>query len=89
MIDVGDFSAASVVRTYGISGADRLQKIVVDGHYAILLDDSDGLYIVDVSDPLHPVLEQSISLPEVSSVSASNGVLVASDEQLGVLIYQR
>ena len=89
VIDVADFSAASVVRTYGISGADRLQKIVVDGHYAILLDDSDGLYIVNVSDPLHPVLEQSISLPEVSSVSASNGVLVASDEQLGVLIYQR
>lgn len=89
IINAANIDSPMVVSTYVIPGADRLQKIVVDGNFAVLLDDSDGLYIVDVTDPMKPELVQSISLPEPTCVSAYNGTMVASDEQLGVLIYQR
>ncbi len=89
VVNVTDIAHPSIATTLTIPGADRLQRIVVDGHYAVLLDDADGLYIVDVTAPTEPKLVQSIVLPEVSSITTTNGKIIASDEQLGVLIYQR
>jgi len=89
VVNATNIDSPSVVKTLTIPGADRLQRIVVDGSYAVLLDDADGVYIVDVSTPTNPKHVQSISLPEPTSISSSNGTLAVSDEQLGVLIYQR
>lgn len=89
VVNVANLDSPSVVKTLTIPGADRLQRVVTEGNYAILLDDADGLYVVDVSTPTDPKHVQTISLPEVSSVTAANGRVIASDEQLGVLIYER
>lgn len=89
VVSVANLDTPVVVKTLTIPGADRLQRVVTEGNYAILLDDADGLYVVDVSTPTDPKHVQTISLPEVSSVTAANGRVIASDEQLGVLIYER
>lgn len=89
VLNASEIDTPVVVKSMAIPGADRLQRIVVDGDHAVILDDADGLYVVNVADPMNPVLEQTISLPEPTYVTAYNGTMVASDEQLGVLIYQR
>lgn len=82
-------SAPEIVATYTIPGADRLINIKMDGNRAILLDDADGIYIVDVSDLANPKLIQSISLPEPTGLAVANGRVIATDQQLGTLIYER
>ncbi len=89
VVDAANVDSPVVAKTLTIPGADRLVRVVTDGNYAILLDDVDGIYIVDISTPTDPKFVQSISLPEPSGVTATNGKIIASDEQLGVLIYQR
>jgi len=89
IIDISDLSAPEEVGRYVIQGADRLQEIDIDGSYAVLLDDADGVYVVDISNPVAPKVVQSISLPEVSRISVDDGMLAIADQQLGVLIYTR
>ncbi len=89
VVDVSTVSAPEVATWLIIPGADRLIRIVVDGTYACILDDADGVYIVDVSDPVNPKYVQKLDFPEPNSISASNGKLVVADEQLGVMIYSR
>lgn len=89
VVNVANLDTPVVVKTLTIPGADRLQRIVVEGNYATLLDDADGLYVVDISTATDPKHVQTINLPEVSAVTATNGKIIASDEQLGVLIYER
>jgi len=89
VVSIANIDTPVVVKTLTIPGADRLVQIVMDGTTAVLLDDADGIYTVDVTTPTEPKFLQSISLPEPTSVTASNGKIIASDEQLGVLIYSR
>jgi len=89
VVYVPNVDSPVVAKTLTIPGADRLVRVVTDGNYAILLDDVDGIYVVDISTPTDPQFVQSISLPEPSGVTATNGKVIVSDEQLGVLIYQR
>jgi len=55
----------------------------------VMMDDNDGIYVADVSDPLAPVLVQSISLPEPQTMAASYGRLYILDEVQGILVYDR
>ncbi len=82
-------SAPEAVTVFTIPGADRIITIKMDGDRAILLDDADGIYVVDVSDLANPKLLQTISLPEPTGLAVANGRLIATDQQLGTLIYER
>lgn len=89
IFNMSDIDTPEVVSVFTISGADRIVRIKMDGDRAILLDDADGVYVVDVSDVLNAKLVQSISLPEPTGLAVSNGRLIATDQQLGTLIYER
>ncbi len=47
------------------------QDVAIKGNYAYIADDSAGLKIVDISDPLNPVLTGKIQAPYYSSVDVS------------------
>ncbi|MCB9366905.1 MAG: hypothetical protein H6508_06995 [Calditrichaeota bacterium] len=89
IMNVADPSAPVLAASLTIPGADRLVRVVLDGDYACLLDDADGFYVVDIADPTTPKFVQKFDLPEPTSITASNGKVVVTDEQLGVLIYER
>ncbi|MCC6477259.1 hypothetical protein IT157_09425 [bacterium] len=89
ILDATTAASPTAVSSIIIPGADRLNRVLMDGNHAVLLDDSDGIYVVSLSDTQHPVLQQTISLPEPASISISNGNLFVADQQLGVLVYKR
>ncbi|MBK6765884.1 MAG: hypothetical protein IPG71_06000 [bacterium] len=89
IFNAANIDSPVVVTTMTIPGADRLIRVKMDEHRALLLDDADGIYVVDVSDVTNPRLLQSIPLPEPTGIAAANGRLIATDQQLGTLIYER
>ncbi|MCX6599938.1 MAG: hypothetical protein NT025_00020 [bacterium] len=89
VVDVSTPTTPRVVAGLTIKGGDRLVHIVMDDVYAVMMDDNDGIYVADVSDPLAPVLVQSISLPEPTTMTTSNGRMYVLDEVEGLLVYSR
>ena len=78
-----------VVSTLMIPNGDRLVRVVMDGNFACVMDTYDGVYIIDVSNPLSPSLVQLLSLPQPSSIYFDNGRLYATDKILGLVVYSR
>jgi hypothetical protein len=68
-------------------GSSRLENIAADGHYVFVLDANDGIYVMDVSNPLAPAEVQLVSLPEPSAVVAKGGYVYVTDRYNGLLIY--
>ena len=89
VMDATDLTDPVVATSLTISGADRLVKVAVDGNYAFLLDELDGVYVVDISNPLAPKHLQTFSLPEATSLDAVNGRVYVSDAVQGLAIYAR
>lgn len=89
VIDASDLFQPRVVSSLVISGADRLFQVAVDGNYAILLDELDGVYVVVISNPLAPMFVQQMSLSEATQLDAVNGKLYVTDALQGLVIYSR
>ncbi len=89
VVDASDVSHPFIATSMVITNADRLAKVVIDGNYALFLDETDGVYVVDVSNPLAPKHIQSISLPEPTSLDAVDGKLFVTDGVQGLVIYAR
>jgi hypothetical protein len=91
VVDVTTMSAPRLISTFNISGADRLQQVVVQDHFAAVLDFNDGIYIVDFSSLTNPKLVQSIALVDPSSIDAEplGNRLYITDQALGLLIYTK
>ncbi|RPH93252.1 hypothetical protein EHM69_10805 [candidate division KSB1 bacterium] len=89
IVDASVLTAPRIAATLDIPGADRLFKVLVDGDYACVLDEYDGIYVVNISDPLQPKMVQLLSLPEPSFIAASNHKLYATDEAQGLVVYVR
>ncbi len=89
VVDASDVSHPFVATSIAITGADRLAKVVIDGNYAFFLDELDGIYVVDISNPLAPRHIQTLSLQEPTSLDAQNGKLFATDAVQGLVIYTR
>lgn len=89
VVDASDVSLPFVATSISITGADRLAKVVIDGNYAFFLDETDGVYVVDISNPIAPKHIQTLSLPEPTSIDAVNGKLYATDAVQGLVIYAR
>lgn len=88
VIDAADPTNMTLVAQVIPRGADRCEKVIVDGAYAVLMDRYDGLFIFDVSDPTSPVILEQIALPEPRGMTFSGGRLLVADESRGLMIFQ-
>ncbi len=89
IVDATNVEQPVVASSLAISGADRMVWVKIDGNYAFLLDELDGIYVVDISNPLAPKHIQTLSLPEPTYLAANNGRLYVSDAVQGLVIYSR
>jgi hypothetical protein len=89
VVNADSLHSPYVATTFLIHNADRLAKIVMDGSLACVMDEADGIYIVDFSNPLVPMLIEQISLPEPTSLHFDNGRLYVTDQAMGLLVYSR
>ncbi len=64
VIDAADPTNMTLGAQVGPRGADRCEKVIVDGADAVLMDRYDGLFVFDVSNPTSPVILEQIALPE-------------------------
>jgi hypothetical protein len=78
-----------LITRFLIEGADRLNQVEVDGNYAIVLDDADGLYIVDISNVAAPVMVQKIPFLEPSALEVKGHSVFVGDRVQGLQIFTR
>jgi hypothetical protein len=88
VMDASDPTNLQVVDQVTPRGASRCTKVAVDGETVAVLDDFDGIYLFNISVPYAPVYMDLINLPEPSGLSFYNGLLLTTDEALGLSIYQ-
>jgi hypothetical protein len=81
--------SAITLSTGGSSTAHRLHEVAIDGHYACVGDDYDGVYIVDISNPRAPESVQLIRMHDVTAVSTDNGLLCITGQNDGLVIFER
>ena len=89
IVDAAIIDAPEVVTNLIIDGADRLMSVEISGHYAAIMDEYDGVYIVDISAPTDPKLVQEIRLNEPTAIAIEGNRLFITDEQAGLLVYTR
>ncbi|MFZ5433327.1 MAG: hypothetical protein ACOZB3_06080 [Calditrichota bacterium] len=89
IVDASDLMQPVVVSQVRIPNADRLRQVAVDGNYACVLDEYDGIYIVDISNPVSPQYVQLLDLYDPTAVVAGNGRVYVTDEGNGLLVYSR
>jgi hypothetical protein len=89
IIDAANVNRPVIASTLSIPNADRLRKVAVDGSYAFALDEFDGLYVVDISNPHDPHYVQLLELYDPTSVYTDNGRVYATDLGRGVVVYTR
>jgi len=89
MVDAIDPANPELDESLIIDGADRLATVVVSGQYAVVMDEADGVYIVDLANPAGAKLVQEIRLIEPTSIAVDGNRLYVTDEQAGLLIYER
>jgi hypothetical protein len=87
--DASDPANGSIVTSLSIDGATRLRQVEIDGDYAAVLDDYDGIYILDISTIAEPEFIQLIELEGPTSIDAESGRLYVTDEVAGLVIYSR
>jgi hypothetical protein len=63
--------------------------VTVDGPYACVADDIEGVYIVDISNPFAPHYVQLLDMHDATAVSAANGVLYVTGPETGLSVFQR
>ena len=88
VIDASDPTQMTQVAQVVPRGADRCVKVNVDGAYVAMMDQYDGIYVFDVSNPLSPILLEQIELPEPQEMIFSGGRLLVADEARGLMIFQ-
>jgi hypothetical protein len=89
IVDATDIDHPQVVASLTIPTADRLRKVVVDGTLACVLDEYDGVYVIDISNPRNPQYVQLLNFYDGTAVAADNGKLFCTAGGLGLLIYSR
>jgi hypothetical protein len=89
VVDASTPTTPRIAATRTIPGADRLTSVAISGDYACLMDDNDGIYIVDISDPLNPNYVQNFDLTEPAAITMEGNRIYAIDESDGLLVYSR
>ena len=89
IVDATDLDHPQVISSLTIPTADRLRKVAVDGTFACVLDEYDGVYVIDISNPRNPQYVQLLNFYDGRAVAADNGKLFCTAGGLGLLIYSR
>jgi hypothetical protein len=89
VVDASTPSEPQVIATLTIPSADRLTSVALSGDYACMMDDNDGIYIADVSNPHDPKYVQKFDLTEAAAIAVAGDRLYAIDESDGLLVYSR
>ena len=89
VVDASVPGTPRIVAMLPITNADRLSKILIDGDFALVMDDFDGVYVVSIANPLTPEYVQRLGLLEPVSIAVANGRLYVVDEAQGLVIYSR
>jgi hypothetical protein len=89
VVDASTPSEPRIVAMLTIPSADRLTSVALSGDYACMMDDNDGIYIADISDPLAPQYVQRIDMTEPVAIAVAENRLYAIDESDGLLVYSR
>ena len=88
VIDASDPANMTQVAQVIPRGADRCVKVIVDGTHAAMLDQYDGIFVFDISNPTSPAILEQIELPEPQDMIFSGGRLLVTDEARGLMIFQ-
>lgn len=89
IVRVDSLNALHLLRHFIIPKADRLRQVEVDGDYVLLLDEADGIYVVDVSDETAPRVVQEIPFLEPAAFDLENHTLFVGDRVQGLQIFTR
>jgi hypothetical protein len=86
----GEVISSLTVGASSTSQAHRLRHVTIDGNYACVSDDIEGVFIVDISNPAAPVMVQLLSMHDVAKLSSDgHGNLYIACTEQGLLHYRR
>lgn len=89
IVNADNMSELRLVKEFVLPRADRLRQVEMDGNYAVLMDDADGIYVVDVSDVTAPKLVQELPFTEPAALDVENHTLFVGDRVQGLQIFRR
>ncbi len=89
IVNADNVDSLRLVKEFILPKADRLRQVETDGDYAVLLDDADGIYIVDISDLAAPRLVQELPFLEPAALDIENHTVFVGDRVQGLSIYRR
>ncbi len=87
VIDATDPSDPSLAANWDTTGLDHAIEVAVDGSRLALVDEFDGVYLFDVSDPVHPVKKDFFEVREpTDAVFLDDGLLIISSLEQGLTV---
>ncbi|MDP8206756.1 MAG: hypothetical protein P9L92_08855 [Candidatus Electryonea clarkiae] len=89
IVDISDLLAPEYVTSWRIDGLDHAVDIAIHGNALALLDQFDGVYLLNISDPENPVHVGEYLVREPTSVTFSDeGFLVITSHGEGLTILE-
>jgi len=89
VIDISDVTNPQIVSTFQPGGVDQAIKVAVKDNIAYLLDRYNGMFAIDVSDPLEPILVGRYDTPTPTGIAITeDDIVYLTDEDLGIIILE-
>jgi hypothetical protein len=86
----GEIISSLTVGSSSTSRAHRLRHVTIDGNYACVSDDVEGVFIIDISNPASPTAIQLLPMHDVNEVASDgHGDLYVACSEQGFLHYRR
>ena len=87
-IDVSDVNNMEILGSLIIDYATDIEWVEAIGSQAYLLDDNDGVFAVDISDPANPVLVGEMITSNPNNFCIAGDLILVADEDEGLVIGQ-
>lgn len=87
-VNVSDPNHLEVLGSLLIKNATDIEWVEVGGDRAYLLDDNDGVFAADVSNPFLPTLIGEMPLSDPNNFDVSGDFVFVADEDMGLVIGQ-
>jgi len=88
IIDITDIQNPEIVSTFRPEGVENAIKLAVKDNVAFFLDQYDGMFAVDVNDPLNPVLIGSYKTPRPTAIKVTDDYIFITDRDLGIIVLE-
>lgn len=87
IVDITDAQNPEIVSTICPDGVDQAIKVVVRHDMAYFIDNNNGIFAVDVSNPLNPELKGRYDTPAPTAIAVTDDDIVfLTDEDLGIIV---